>query len=199
MEPRFQTTLASVLHTKVWSRIAFYWEKSQQQTKPTTKKTLKQTNKTGKKKRPPNQTVSQYSGRPGLGRGHFPHLPMHLTWYISKSLHDPMPSPWGWHNSSMPLATLRAQSVTDSHNHFTGPWARDFQLAAIPHTRRYLTWLLSTVVLMHPGGKSLGTSMMRMPSAQLLPNWAHSSTLGKAFYDAPCPAVRLKDCYSILN
>lgn len=116
-----------------------------------------------------------------------------------------MPSPSGGHNSSMPLATLRAQSITDSHNHFTGPWAPDFQLAAIPHTLEKNTpgdiWpdCRVTVLLMHPGDKSLKISVMRMPNAELLLSWAHSSTLGKASYDASCPAARLKGCYGILN
>lgn len=78
---------------------------------------------------------------------------------------------------SMPLATLRAQSITDSYKHFICPQPPDFQLAAIPHTRewkphqrkstrRCLTWLLSIVLPTHPGGESPKTSMMRMPSAE---------------------------------
>lgn len=51
-----------------------------------------------------------------------------------RAMHDPMPAPSGWHNSSMPLATVRAPSITDSHNDSTRPRAPDFQLAAIPHT-----------------------------------------------------------------
>lgn len=121
------------LHTKVWSSISFIGKKTNSKLNPQQKKP-KQTNKTGEKKRPPNQTVPQYFGRAGFGKGHFPHLPVHLTHYISEPVHDPLPSSSGWHNSSMPLAMLRAQSITDSHNHFTSPWAPDFHLAAIPHT-----------------------------------------------------------------
>lgn len=77
MESSFQTALASVLHTKVWSSIVFHWEKNWQQTKPTTTTTTNQPtqktqNKQTREKRPQNQRVSQYFGRAGFGRGHFP-------------------------------------------------------------------------------------------------------------------------------
>lgn len=140
MESRFQTMLASVSHTKAWSSIVFSWEKSQQQTKLTTKKKKNKTNpqnkKTKQKKRRCHQIKQSHNILEGqdLAEGTSPHLPVHLTCYISEPVHDPMPSPSGWHNSSMPLATLRAQSITDSHNHFTSPRAPDFHLAAIPQT-----------------------------------------------------------------
>lgn len=62
-----------------------------------------------------------------------------------------MPSPSGGHNSSMPLATLRAQSITDSQP-FHWSLSTRFPAGSYPthprkkHTRRYLTWLPSYCV-----------------------------------------------------
>lgn len=107
----------------------------------------------------------------------------------------------------MPLATLRAQSITDTHNHSTSPWAPDFHLAAIPHTPAKTHQETSdltaeycvTEASRRQEPEDINEEDAKCRALAQLSAQHHSSTLWKAFYDAPHPAGRLKACYAILN